>query len=234
MEKEEAARKEAEKAEQARIAAVEKEIVKKETAELNHRLNHIIGKFKDAGSVESIRNQFRMYDTSGDGNLDLKEFTKAMLKSGIRVNPDEISAVYDMIDEEHNGNISLKEFFDVISGARKLEVAVFIAARRQKLGLNTGINEEELNAQKKVSMQPTFMSNEIRSAGSVSGLSSLMKRSDEKELEVPRLVDDSEHLRNFSEIKDTFLMKCFSFEDLLQLMGMGKPGSDAKVFMADF
>jgi len=64
-------------------------------------------------------------------------------------------------------------------------------------------------------MQPTFMSGETRSAGSVSGLSSLMKKSEDKEVEVPKLVDDSEHLTNFSEIKDTFLSKCFSFEELL-------------------
>jgi len=83
-------------------------------------------------------------------------------------------------------------------------------------------------------MQPTFMSNEVRSVGSVSGLSSLMKRSDDKESEVPKLVDDNEHLTNFSDIKDAFLTKCFAFEDLLQIMGMSKPGSDAKVFLADF
>jgi Ca2+-binding EF-hand superfamily protein len=53
-----------------------------------------------------------------------------MLKSGIRINPDEISNVYNMIDEDNNGTISLKEFFDVISGDRKLDVAGHIAARR--------------------------------------------------------------------------------------------------------
>ena len=104
--------------------------MRKEAGEFNHRLNIIIGKFKDAGSLESIKNQFRMYDTSGDGKLDLKEFTKAMLKSGIRINPDEISNVYNMIDEDSNGTISLKEFFDVVSGDRKLDVAGSIAAKR--------------------------------------------------------------------------------------------------------
>ncbi len=71
-----------------------------------------------------------MYDTSGDGKLDMKEFTKAMIKSGIRINPDEISNVYSMIDEDNSGSISLKEFFDVVSGERKLDLISQIAARR--------------------------------------------------------------------------------------------------------
>ena len=175
-----------------------------------------------------------MYDTSGDGKLDFKEFTKAMIKAGIRINPDEISNVYSMIDEDNSGTISLKEFFDIVSGDRKLDLVSMIAARRHKLGLDTGINESEINAQRKVSMQPTFMSGEIRSAGSVSGLSSLMKKSDDKEIEVPKLVNDDEHLTNYSDIKDGFLTKCFTFEDLLQLMGLSKPGNDAKVFLSDF
>lgn len=96
--------------------------MRKEAAEFSHRLNIVIGKFKEAGSVESIKNQFKMYDTSGDGKLDLKEFTKAMLKAGIRINPDEINNVYTMIDEDNSGSISLKEFFDVVSGDRKLDL----------------------------------------------------------------------------------------------------------------
>lgn len=71
-----------------------------------------------------------MYDTSGDGKLDMKEFTKAMIKAGIRINPDEISNVYSMIDEDNSGSISLKEFFDVVSGERKLDLISQIAARR--------------------------------------------------------------------------------------------------------
>lgn len=83
-------------------------------------------------------------------------------------------------------------------------------------------------------MQPTFLSNENLSAGSVSGLSSLMRRTDQKVEEVPQLINDSEHIVNFSDIKDAFLTKCFNFEDLLQVLGLSKPGADAKVFLADF
>jgi hypothetical protein len=59
---------------------------------------------------------------------------------------------------------------------------------------------------------------EYRTAGSVSGLSSLMKRSDDDNKPVPKFVDTTEPLRNFQEIKQLFLKKYFTFEELLQVM----------------
>jgi|LauGreDrversion4_2_1035121.scaffolds.fasta_scaffold639503_1 hypothetical protein len=138
-----------------------------------------------------------------------------MLKSGIRVNPEEISAIYSIIDEDNSNTISLKEFFDVISGRRRLDVTGYIAEKRKRAGLNIGISPEELAAQKKVSMGPNIISNESRSVGSVDGLSSLMKRTEDKSVEIPQLIDESEPYRNFTEIKEAFMTKCFTFEDLL-------------------
>lgn len=84
-------------------------------------------------------------------------------------------------------------------------------------------------------MGPNMITNESRSVGSVDGLSSLMKRTEEKSVEIPQLIDDGEPYRNFSEIKEVFMTKCFTFEDLLQLMGgKSKPGSEQKIYLADF
>jgi hypothetical protein len=69
-----------------------------------------------------------------------------MLKSGIRVNPEEISTIYGMIDEDNSNSISLKEFFEVISGRRRLDVAKYVSEKRRKAGLNVGISPEELAA----------------------------------------------------------------------------------------
>jgi len=71
-----------------------------------------------------------MYDSSGDGKLDLKEFTKAMIKTGIRVNPDEIEAIYTMIDADKNGTIEIKEFLDILTGERRLDLVSLIGTRR--------------------------------------------------------------------------------------------------------
>lgn len=69
-----------------------------------------------------------------------------MLKSGIRVNPEEISTIYGMIDEDNSNSISLKEFFEVISGRRRLDVTKYVTEKRRKAGLNVGISPEELAA----------------------------------------------------------------------------------------
>lgn len=75
----------------------------------------------------------------------------------------------------------------------------------------------------------------MRTAGSVSGLSSIMKRSVDDNRPVNKLVDDSEGFRNFTEIKQTFLTKFFSFEELLQCMlSTVRPGSETKIMFKDF
>lgn len=50
------------------------------------------------------------------------------------------------------------------------------------------------------------------------GLSSVMKRSDNADKQVKKLVDETEPGRNFITIKDRFANKFFSFEELLQTM----------------
>lgn len=61
-----------------------------------------------------------------------------------------------------------------------------------------------------------------------------MRRSEDEQREVPQLVDENEHARNFTEMKEAFLDKCFSFEDLLQFMGLPRPGWENKVSLTDF
>ena len=78
----------------------------------------------------------------------------------------------------------------------------YIAKRRHNLGLDTGIDPKIQKQLAKVSMNP-LMDDEYRSAGSVSGLSALMKRS-EDEKPVNKFVDTSEPMRNFKEIKEIF------------------------------
>jgi hypothetical protein len=78
-------------------------------------------------------------------------------------------------------------------------------------------------------MDPNFESNEYRSAGSV-GLSSIMKRSENDNKTVNKFVDETEAFRNFTEIKDLFHDKFFSFEELLQTMiATTRPGYETKL-----
>lgn len=57
-----------------------------------------------------------MYDKSGSGKLEIKEFTKGMLECKIHVNPDEITYVYGAIDDDSYGLINYKEFTDYMFG----------------------------------------------------------------------------------------------------------------------
>ena len=63
-----------------------------------------------------------------------------------------------------------------------------------------------------------------------------MKRSDNADKQIKKLVDETEPARNFITIKDKFANKFFSFEELLQtmLMASPKPGSETKIMLRDF
>lgn len=93
----------------------------------------------------------------------------------------------------------------------------YVAKRRHVLGLDTGIDPKLARQLAGVSVDP-LLDDGYRTAGSVSGLSGLMKRSDDDSKPVPKFVDTTEPSRNFQEIKQHFLKKYFTFEELLQVM----------------
>jgi Ca2+-binding EF-hand superfamily protein len=231
-EKEEQMRLEEEKKEQERLAAIELEKVKVEEREFSRRLRHVKHKFESAG--EGIVNTFKTYDTNNDGTLTLNEFTSAMTKAKVFVNPEEILFIYQLIDEDNSDSISYKELTDVLFGRRKIDMIKLIKDRRHKLGLDTGITEEEIAQNAKYSKKPTVDDHEIRSAGTVDGMSSIMRRSDQEVKQKATLVDEGEHIRNKQEIKELLLEKAFSFEDILQQMDSVKPGNEDKITLADF
>lgn len=69
----------------------------------------------------------------------------------------------------------------------------------------------------KGSKNPSFDPKEHRTAGSVSGMSSLMKMSDPDERRVPPLVDEGEHSKNLDIIcRD--ISKAGSFDEVISKM----------------
>ena len=124
--------------------------------------------------------------------------------------------MYACIDNDNDGSISYKEFCDVVWGNKKVDLHAYIAKRRHDLGLDTGIDPKVQKQLAKESINP-LVDDEYRSVGSVSGLSALMKRS-EDEKPVNKFVDITEPSRNFQEIKSIFKDKFFTFEELLQVM----------------
>lgn len=152
-EKEDVARKEEEQREKDKIAAAEKIKVREEASVFSRRLGAIMDKFKVIGETKII-NTFRFYDKDNSGSLSLVELTTALTKTGVRVNPDEIIYIYDFIDEDHSDSITYREFTDVIFGRRKIDAQKFIAEKRHKLGLDTGISPSEIAADRMRSQVP--------------------------------------------------------------------------------
>ena len=149
--------------------------------------------------------------------------------------PDELMYIYNFIDTDKDGKLDYKEISDVLRGRKTINAAEAISKRRAEQGLDHGYTPSEFAFIQKGSKQVSFDKDEARSVGqTVSGMSTLMKRSDMEAREVPPLTDPDEHRRNLTEIKETILAKAFSFEDVISKMNVGKPGALYKVSFEDF
>lgn len=82
-------------------------------------------------AVEGIRSRvkdvFRMYDASGDGELDSDELSRAIKVLGPSFTSDDIAAFGKEIDKDGGGTITFMEFFRWIRGDSKNAKAVFNA-----------------------------------------------------------------------------------------------------------
>lgn len=68
---------------------------------------------------------------------------------------------------------------DFIWGDTKVDISKFIAQKRQKLGFDTGIDHQVMVEMAGVSQENNINLTEQRTLGSVSGMSSIMKRSED-------------------------------------------------------
>ena len=118
---------------------------------------------------------------------------------------------------------------------KTIDIEPLIAQRRQSLGLDTGFDPKTSKELAGVSMQLTKQETDPRSLDKVSGLSSLINKSEETTPKVPNLFDDNEKFANYEKIKNAFLQKHFSFEDLLQsIFNTPSPSFGSKIFLKDF
>lgn len=123
----------------------------------------------------------------------------------------------------------------MLQGKRIIDPAKAIAERRKRKGLDKLDTDPAVIANLKASKINTVDTKETeRTAGTVDGMSTLMRRSDAGDRKVPNLVNENEHIENFNEIKETFMRKCFAYEDLLNTMGLVKPGNETKIVFEDF
>ena len=158
----------------------------------------------------------------------------AMQRVNVAIKAEELLYVYDFIDENRDGKLQYKELADVLQGKRQIRPEEHIAARRVREGVAHGYTDSELAMIMKGSKNPSFDREEARTAGSVSGLSSLMRVSDPDERKVPPLVDPNEHSDNLTVIRAE-VSKAGSFDEILSKMTPPVArGSSERVTFNDF
>ncbi len=60
--------------------------------------------------IEEIREIFNHFDANGDGVIQRSEFAKLLEALDAELQPEEIQAGLDSLDENHNGVIDFEEF----------------------------------------------------------------------------------------------------------------------------
>ena len=231
-EKEEKARVDEEAKDLRKREEVEKKEVQKEVAVFNQRLMRLKNAFSRAGST--ILNTLRLSDTNNDGTISLKEFMTAMNRERVALPVEDLQYIYEFIDENKDGKLQYKELTEVLQGRRSIDATARITAVRKSKGQDHGYTPSELANIREGSKQVSFDKDEVRSAGEVSGMSSIMRRSDMAKRQPPALTDDGEHRRNIEEIRRIMLEKAFSFEDIISHMTLVRPDMTAKVEFNDF
>ena len=176
-----------------------------------------MGQFERAGP--NILNTFKLADTNNDGTVDLREFITTLGRANVKIPAEEITHIYEAIDENQDGKLQYKELIEVLSGRKQIDAKGFIERKRARLGINTGITPSEAAIEQRRSREPQMDLAETKTVTTPSGMTELRQKSDVGGLRhVPQLVDEGENTRNYMAIKEAFLHTktgAFSFEDLL-------------------
>merc|ERR1712100_81117 len=67
------------------------------------------------GEKGEIKEAFDLFDTSGDGNIDIKELTIAMKALGCEPKPGEIEKMIGEVDDDGSGEIGYPEFLKMMT-----------------------------------------------------------------------------------------------------------------------
>ena len=71
---------------------------------------------RGARGILGISRQFRIFDDSGNRQLDLYEFTKAMSDYAMGFTKDELHTLFAEFDRDHSGHIDYDEFLRTVRG----------------------------------------------------------------------------------------------------------------------
>lgn len=176
---------------------------------------------------------FVMADTNRDGTLSFEEFASICAKQKVFITIDQLKMVYKLIDQDASRSVSYRELTDVLLGKRTIDIVSIIKEQRIKDGSASGITKEELKKTANASIEPSYARHDTESVPKTD-LTSVMRRSDVDKKDRTRFLDDSQNLQTEQAIKECFMEKARTFEDLLMVMGTNKPGQEGRVTFEDF
>ena len=73
--------------------------------------------------MKSIKDTFEAIDRDGSGSLDHDEFRLAMRRLGLGLTHDQIQQCIEVLDKDHDGEVSLTEFMILVNGGEEPERA---------------------------------------------------------------------------------------------------------------
>jgi calcyphosin len=71
---------------------------------------------RGARGIIGLRRVFKIIDDSGNGQLELPEFFKALKDYRVQLNQDEAQILFGIFDINHDGTISYEEFLRIVIG----------------------------------------------------------------------------------------------------------------------
>ncbi|EPB80601.1 EF hand [Ancylostoma ceylanicum] len=77
--------------------------------------SHRLAKGGDVGEIrdEDLKGIFREFDLNGDGFIQRDELRSVMQKMGQSPTEEELDAMFNAADQDHDGNIDFKEFLQI-------------------------------------------------------------------------------------------------------------------------
>jgi Ca2+-binding EF-hand superfamily protein len=119
--------------------------------------------------VAKISRVFNEFDTSGDGRVDKKEFSKGIASIvGSHMTKDEISTVWKFVDKDGGGTVDYMEFVETLRqlDSTKVKGAAKRAMRAEHLAKNNFSKKNQLERQKKLQELKNKKSTSITTLGS--------------------------------------------------------------------
>jgi len=74
-------------------------------------------------TLKSIEGVFKAIDKDGSGDLDHDEFQTAMDRLGLGLSPLQVEQCIEVLDKDHDGEVSLTEFMILVNGGDEPERA---------------------------------------------------------------------------------------------------------------